>query len=132
MTKNFDIFVEKLINSFEELPISRPYGFWISPEGRMYSVFNMDHFGEARNIINFFETRLKDVHEKDKGNIKDFLIRKGFLRTVFMGDEMLIDNNYYDYEQGKYIIVPPKPKADKTAKDIAIFYNYRPVYTSID
>ena len=131
MTKNFDLFVEKLINSFEELPTVRPYGFWINPEGKMYSVSSMDHLGEAKNIVNYFEPNLK---EEFKGHldIKDFLIKKGFLRTVFMGDEMLIDSYYYDFTEHTYIKQTPTNKAKRTAQDIAMFYNYIPVFTNMD
>jgi hypothetical protein len=142
MTKNFDLFVEKLINSFEELPSTRPYGFWISPKGKIYSVITMDHVGEGKNIVNYFEPELKEEFEKypyisefliKQGvHVSDFLIKKGFLRTVFMEDEMLIDNYYYDVEKKKNIKQPPTNKAKKTAQDIAIFYNTKPVFTQMD
>jgi hypothetical protein len=124
MTKNFDLFIEKLINSFEELPAIQPYGFWISPLGKIYSVGTMEHHIVAKNIIEHFEPNLKEIYENDPlKSFSEFLISKGFLRLNLEYDFCYIDNIYYPEGTTDTTKVKPTRIADTTAKDIAKYYN---------
>ncbi len=120
MTEKFDTFVEKLINSFEELPQNPPYGFWISPEGNLYTVLSsFGHESEAIKILTTYEPKYNTQKYYDDHGW--FLIKKGFVRIVIENDEMYLDHSYY--EEGRPIVVPISPKARKSAKDISDFYN---------
>lgn len=127
MTKNFDLFVESLIKSFVDLPDFRPYGFWVSPTGKIYKVGNMMHDYVAEDIIEFFEPKLKEEYEKLDYCPKDFLIYKGYIRLVFTPDGLSADNEYYNFN-GRYVTVKNTNTAIKTVKDIAAFYNTDAVF----
>jgi hypothetical protein len=128
MTKNFDIFIEKLINSFEELPSHPPYGFWISPGGKIYSVGHMMHGFVAENILDFFEPKLGKEYRDSNNNVfdkKDFLMKKGYVRLTRDYDTIgliYVDVFYYDSSKRKYVPVNISQIAKKTIKDIGAFY----------
>jgi len=126
MTEKFDLFIEQLLSKFDELPNDMPYGFWISPLGKMYSVSYMQHNRVAVNIITKFESYLNNLYESDDNIIKnrgDFLISKGYLRLNTDKYGCYIDCTYYPDSSNVTKRKTPTRIAEQTAKDIATFYN---------
>lgn len=129
MTKKFDLFTEGLLSSFTELPEEVPYGFWITPNGKIYTVDYMKHNSVAIDIIKQFEPHLDDIFER--GSIKnrgDFLISMNYLRLNISSDTCYVDCTYYPDSSNVIKRIKPTSKAKKTVEDIAMFYDIPVVF----
>lgn len=126
MTEQFDLYIEQLLSSFGDLPEDMPYGFWVSPHGKIYSVSYMNHNKVAIDIITQYEPRLNDLFENDSNTIKnrgDFLNSMGYLRLNIDEYNCYIDCTYYPTSASINIRrIKPTRLAERTAKDIADFY----------
>lgn len=94
---------------YKFLPSSPPYAFWISPSGKIFH--GVCHVSMATELAENLYNRNVNMHRS-----YEFLYEKGWIRLV----KQSIISSYY--ASGSY--QKKTPAAFRTAKDIAMFYDY--------
>ncbi len=133
MTKRFDNFIKRTLaneskipdlysKSFIDLPQEPPYGFWLFPDNKHYTVVSRtaQHEIYALHIIDEFPNFKPAYNELQ--DAYDALFSLGFTRVVKDPQGKRI---YY----GEFNLKDPikKQKAEKFLSDICSFYDYTPV-----
>lgn len=136
MIEKFDIFIKTLLlewtdfqKTYKDLPKSRPYGFWISPDGRyFYTVPYEGHEQATKDIMNYYDRNISLMKNAEFYDYpyKNTLTANGYVKVVFEGRTVWGNTDYYDYDTGK-ILAKNKPKALQSLLDLADFYRINEV-----
>ncbi len=131
MTTNFDRFCQCIteMNDFSELVhLNRPpCGFWITPNGKYYTVKEFEHSVVAMHIINNSSV-LKDDFKSASDDPVNFLAKHQFVRVVAEPfNKKLYADKYFvkplKNNSLSYITFEPSNAAKRIIKDIAILFD---------
>lgn len=123
----FNSFFIKLIKEFTEykdLPLSLPYGFWISPDGQIELVKQYKHLDVATSIVKSKKVKFKHPYivSIDRGNYDEFLLKNNWVRVVTGG---YASGKLYAQHSIGTTLYPLTNKAKQTILDIAMFYDIK-------